>query len=214
MYRSIFFALALPLLCGPSPLSAQQPLRPPQIAPFGDSEWWVLTASIPNRIGRSTEIITVPRGFVTDLASIPRFFWSAFPKTGPYMSAAILHDYLYWDQRCTRTQADEIFEIEMKSFGVASTSRAMIFAAVSELGGSSWDANAAAKSQGTLRYMPEVRLARFLSEPLDSAQSWPSLQAELARLALVSPPDTLERADENRQLSEVCARAIQANKEP
>jgi hypothetical protein len=138
MYRSIFFALALPLLCGPSPLSAQQPLRPPQIAPFGDSEWWVLTSSIPNRIGRSTEIITVPRGFVTDLASIPRFFWSAFPKTGPYMSAAILHDYLYWDQRCTRTQADEIFEIEMKSFGVASTSRAMIFAAVSELGGSSW----------------------------------------------------------------------------
>jgi Protein of unknown function (DUF1353) len=73
---------------------AQQPLRPPQIALFGDSEWWLLTASLPTRIGNSTEIITVPKGFVTDLTSIPRFFWSAFSKTGPYMSAAILHDFL------------------------------------------------------------------------------------------------------------------------
>jgi hypothetical protein len=57
MYRSIFFALALPLLCGPSPLSAQQPLRPPQIAPFGDSEWGYLAAKVfaeaLRRAGRS-----------------------------------------------------------------------------------------------------------------------------------------------------------------
>ena len=71
----------------------------------------MLTEPLPTRIGRSSEIITIPKGFVTDLTSIPRFFWSAFPKSGPYMSAAILHDYLYWDQRCTREQADRIFDI-------------------------------------------------------------------------------------------------------
>ena len=50
------------------------------------------------------------------------------------MSAAILHDYLYWDQRCTRAEADKIFDIEMKSYGVNDTSRKLIFSAVSEFG--------------------------------------------------------------------------------
>lgn len=38
--------------------------------------------------------IIVPKGFKTDLASIPRLLWVAFPKNGKYQKAAILHDYL------------------------------------------------------------------------------------------------------------------------
>ena len=50
------------------------------------------------------------------------------------MYAAILHDYLYWDQHCTSAEADKIFDIEMKSYGVNDTSRKLIFSAVSEFG--------------------------------------------------------------------------------
>ncbi|HYG61757.1 MAG TPA: DUF1353 domain-containing protein [Thermoanaerobaculia bacterium] len=188
---------------------AQQPLRPPQIAPFGDSQWWVMTEAIPTRIGRSEEIITVPKGFVTDLASIPRFFWATFPKTGQYMSAAILHDYLYWDQRCTREQADRIFDIEMKSYGVNDTARTLIFSAVSELGASAWQANGAAKAGGELRFLPEPQLAHFLSQPFDATRTWPVIRSQIPRDPTRS--GNSGATDPNSQLATVCARAIAAN---
>jgi hypothetical protein len=187
---------------------AQQPLRPPQIAPFGDSEWWVLTASLPTRIGISTEIITVPKGFVTDLTSIPRFFWSAFSKTGPYMSAAILHDYLYWDQRCTRAEADRIFDIEMKSYGVNDTSRKLIFSAVSDFGEGSWKSNTSAKATGEPRFLPENLLTEFLNQPFDSSRTWNSVRTTLAREA---PQPINAATDSNPQLARTCALAVAAN---
>ncbi len=189
---------------------AQQPLRPPQIAPFGDSEWWILTASLPTRIGNSTEIITVPKGFVTDLTSIPRFFWSAFSKTGPYMSAAILHDYLYWDQRCTRAEADKIFDIEMKSYGVNDTSRKLIFSAVSEFGEAAWKSNTAAKQTGEPRFLPETQLTQFLSQPFDASRTWNTLRNTL-------PIETTQlqgaASESNPQLARTCTLAVAANPE-
>lgn len=39
--------------------------------------------------------ITVPIGFKTNGANVPRIFWSIFPPNSPeYLSAIILHDYL------------------------------------------------------------------------------------------------------------------------
>ncbi|ECG8634089.1 DUF1353 domain-containing protein, partial [Salmonella enterica subsp. salamae] len=43
----------------------------------------------------NTDVIEVPAGFVTDLATIPRIFWSLMPPDGKYAKAAIIHDYLY-----------------------------------------------------------------------------------------------------------------------
>ncbi len=187
---------------------AQQPMRPPQIAPFGDSEWWLLTASLPTRVGNSTEIITVPKGFVTDLTSIPRFFWSAFSKTGPYMSAAILHDYLYWDQRCTRAEADRIFDIEMKSYGVNDTSRKLIFSAVSEFGEAAWKSNTAAKQTGEPRFLPETQLTQFLSQPFDASRTWNTLRNTLLRET--TQPQAAS-SEYNPQLARTCTLAVAAN---
>ena len=44
------------------------------------------------------EPVQVPVGFVTDFASIPRLFWSLLRPDGLYAYAAIIHDYLYWEQ--------------------------------------------------------------------------------------------------------------------
>lgn len=38
--------------------------------------------------------IYVPRGFVTDFNSVPRFFWRVAPPT-EYGEAAVVHDYLF-----------------------------------------------------------------------------------------------------------------------
>lgn len=39
--------------------------------------------------------ITVPKGYQTNGANIPRIFWSIFPPNSPeYISAVVMHDYL------------------------------------------------------------------------------------------------------------------------
>lgn len=39
------------------------------------------------------DVITVPVGFRTDLASVPRLFWWLLPPTGVYERAATFHDF-------------------------------------------------------------------------------------------------------------------------
>jgi hypothetical protein len=79
--------------------------------------------------------VTVPMGFVTDGASIPRMFWSIMGPHGPWFYAAIIHDYLYAkasDGRfdCSRAEADEIFLAAMKDLGVRWHQRTIIYRAV------------------------------------------------------------------------------------
>lgn len=39
--------------------------------------------------------ITVPRGMLTDFASVPKWFRSIVGRVGPHLEASIVHDYLY-----------------------------------------------------------------------------------------------------------------------
>lgn len=64
------------------------------------------------------EIITVPKDFETNLASIPRIFWNILPPAGKYAKAAILHDWLYTDGKKTRRECDEILLDGMRSLDV------------------------------------------------------------------------------------------------
>ena len=83
--------------------AAQQPIPPVPLMPFGDGQDSVLVAPLLYQIGRSAFVITVPAGFVTDFASTPRAIWAILPPTGRYQLAAVVHDFLYWDQGCTPT---------------------------------------------------------------------------------------------------------------
>lgn len=56
-----------------------------------------------------TDRFTVPAGFVTDLASVPRALWALLPPHGRYTAAAVLHDWLYAEKPVTRKDADGIF---------------------------------------------------------------------------------------------------------
>lgn len=40
--------------------------------------------------------VTVPAGFESDGASVPRWAWPLFPPVGRYFAAAVVHDYLLW----------------------------------------------------------------------------------------------------------------------
>ena len=152
-----FAGLLVFLLAGAC--AVQQPLT---LTPFDDGEFWVLDTELVFTVRDSRQRIVVPRGFVTDFASVPRIFWSVFPRHGEYTRAAIVHDFLYWEQRCTRSQADELFDIIMQDSNVDSTTRLAIYAAVRVWGDSAWQANTEAKQQGYVRVIP----ARYLNFPI------------------------------------------------
>jgi hypothetical protein len=65
--------------------------------------------------------ITVPAGFPTDLASIPRFLRDRkpFDPNGPSFPAGILHDFLYATGKFGKAFADELLYVSLRTEGVS-----------------------------------------------------------------------------------------------
>jgi hypothetical protein len=116
----------------------------------------------PNPGQESLPEVHVPKGFVTDLTSVPRAFWTLLRPDGDYTYAAIIHDFLYWTQDLSRPNADLVFDFAMQDFGIEPAVSATIYHAVRLAGQSAWDQNAADKSRGERRilkrYPPDPRI--------------------------------------------------------
>ncbi|ECP4145705.1 DUF1353 domain-containing protein, partial [Salmonella enterica] len=82
----------------------------------------------------NSDIISVPAGFITDLATIPRIFWTILPPDGKYAKAAIIHDYLYDNALRTKKEADLIFLDGMTVLGVPKWKRTVMYWAVGVFG--------------------------------------------------------------------------------
>ena len=80
------------------------------------------------------EVIRVPAGFVTDLASTPRILWWLIPPHGRYAKASIVHDYMYHRAIGTRSYADKVFLEGMKVLGVGKIRRTLMYWAVRVFG--------------------------------------------------------------------------------
>jgi Protein of unknown function (DUF1353) len=139
------------------------------VARFKDP-WYMLLKSIhwePNKTERILPSVKAPKGFVTDFASIPRIFWSILRPDGNYAYAAVLHDWLYWQQNTSREIADEIFDIAMADFDIDAATRRTIYNAVRIGGGPPWGENSRLKAQGEKRV-----LKRFPQDPTTSWEQW------------------------------------------
>jgi len=55
---------------------------------------WMISEDIEFKLSNGEKVL-VPRGFETDLASVPRILWSITPPYGDFLLAIILHDWLY-----------------------------------------------------------------------------------------------------------------------
>lgn len=84
------------------------------------------------------EIIVIPPGFITDLASIPRIFQGLVPVNGHHRRPAVLHDYLYVVQDRSRLDADRLFLQAMAAIGTRWTQRQIMYRAVRLGGGAAW----------------------------------------------------------------------------
>lgn len=95
--------------------------------------------------------IEVPAGFITDLTSIPRIFRSLLPVVGRQTAPAIVHDFLYATQPCSRALADAWFYGAMLSEGVF-WPRAFVFYIGVRLGAwRPWNTYAKKRSSGQIQ---------------------------------------------------------------
>ena len=122
---------------------------------------------MPNKGQEQFPTVTAPTGFVTDLASIPRIFWSALRPDGLYAYAAIIHDYLYWTQSTNKEAADMILKFAMEEFHVDEVTIKVIYEAVNWFGVSAWDENKRLKASGEKRI-----LKQFPDDPITTWEEW------------------------------------------
>jgi hypothetical protein len=101
-----------------------------------DDGKWIVGRDLVYQSDVAKAKITVPAGFKTDLASVPRLpvvYWLA---GGTSSKAAVIHDYLYTTGQVRRDMADAVLREASACIGVPAWRRWIMWAGV-RLGGSS-----------------------------------------------------------------------------
>jgi hypothetical protein len=115
---------------------------------------WALQRELEYRPGDGDEeLIIIPRGFVTDLTSVPRIVWSFYPPDGPWAKAAVIHDFLYFTSGTgvwhthrgitraapySRIEADDILKQAMADRKIGKWEQLVIWTAVRLGGAGGW----------------------------------------------------------------------------
>ena len=108
-------------------------------------------------ITNSGRLLVAPRGFITDLASIPEIFWNIYDRWGVYGPACVIHDRNYWEQDCTREEADNWLLEGMVNLNTPNLTRFNIYHAVRMFGGAAWAERAKEnKTTGYVKVLPDI----------------------------------------------------------
>lgn len=156
--------------------------NPPHRAFQADGNIFAYLEPMPYKIIRTNQIVPIPAGFVTDFASVPLAAQSVLPQLGPHSMPAVLHDFLYWDQSCTREQADLLFYEAMTEYGVSSWRRSIAYWAVHWRGAAAWNGNAAERKAG----QPKIIPAKYLDIPANA--HWYEYRAYLVKEGVKADP--------------------------
>ncbi|MEQ5834217.1 DUF1353 domain-containing protein [Marinobacter sp. NFXS9] len=73
--------------------------------------------------------VSVPMGFATDGATVPRIFWPVFPPVGEYFLAAAVHDYALIEGRGW-SAANALFDSSLRELSVPSWRRRIMVLSV------------------------------------------------------------------------------------
>ena len=127
-----------------------------EVSPLGDGKNWILRDGFYYEYkdkGRNCRI-EVPSKFMTDYASIPRLGWWFGRPWGKHGMAAVIHDWLYWEQNITgwdnfnRKHADEIFLRCMLDSRVSKNRARIMYLAVKWFAKRAWNKNKEKKDNG------------------------------------------------------------------
>ncbi|WP_226456940.1 DUF1353 domain-containing protein [Pseudomonas sp. AF03-9] len=179
-------------------------MPPPGIARLADNVF-VVIYPLRYRVEQTAYVIEVPRGFITDLASIPRALWWWESPLDRSMAAAIVHDYLYWDQTCTKDEADAVLFIAMKENGVSKLTRNGVYAGVkTPFGDRAFENNTKARLGGESRYFTSTYTNILLDRPVTPDDTLQSIQ----RRATAEKGMVKLRYPQGGKLKETCKAAL------
>ena len=133
------------------------------VSPFAEGNYWYLREDLRWHSAAGEDYV-VPKGFVTDFASIPRPFWWLLPKWARYGNAAVVHDFNYWMQNCDRKTADRAMAEGMRDLGVGRMTRGTMYFFLRIFGGLAWRNNRKRRETGKIRVITEF--------PLNPTQTW------------------------------------------
>lgn len=153
-------------------------IKPVPLTPFADGTYSATSRTIRYESPKTKKTYVVPAGFVTDFASVPRAAWPVLPPTGSYQWAALVHDYLYWEQTVPRAEADAVILEAMEASKVPYVTRNTIYQAVSNFGGFAWRENHKLKSAGMIKSIqkPDGSLYEIAANT-----TWPQLRANILK---------------------------------
>ena len=104
----------------------------------------VLRTVYPCRVTWAGKSFTIPRGFESDGASVPRFFWRLVcpPLDHRAVRAGVAHDYIYRTHPAgwTKKEADQMFYDLLVSDGVPRFRAYLAYLGVELFGGAAWEA--------------------------------------------------------------------------
>lgn len=126
------------------------------VTPLADGQQWRVNTEFRYRSnvllsGRGDNLVTVPAGFITDMASIPALFRGVLPVWNRYGPSAVVHDHGYWSQDHSREDVDRMLLEGMTLLGVPQAQVVAIFNAVRVFGESAWKNAASLKANGYKR---------------------------------------------------------------
>lgn len=150
------------------------------------------------------ERFAVPPGFITDLASIPRgLWWWHAPHEGT-MAPAIVHDFLYWEQPCTKDEADAVMYVAMKQTGMGDFSINRVYDGIrTKIAQDAWDKNKAARAKGEPRFFTSDFSSKLANGNLDPKSTLETIQADAIRSKGVLKPTLPDAA-----IKAVCQSAL------
>lgn len=97
------------------------------VQPLDPVRWMLLEPVVYHG---ETETFTVPAGYVTDFATVPRIAVWLIPRFGAYTMAAILHDWLLTDSEVSSVDADNLFRRVLRELKVPPVRRTLMWVGV------------------------------------------------------------------------------------
>jgi hypothetical protein len=132
--------------------------------------------------------IVVPVGFVTDLASIPKALWWWQSPHETTMAPAIIHDYLYWEQSCTKDEADAVMYLSMEELLVKGI-EGIYLGIRTPIAKAAWKQNEEARMKGETRFFTQSYAERLIRGNADPKATWVTIQSDAMKSSgLYRPP--------------------------
>jgi Protein of unknown function (DUF1353) len=150
----------------PSTASAQTHVTPISITQIGKNTFMVrdpLTMTFKD----GAPPITVPAGFVTELASVPKRLQWWKGDSAASIVPAVFHDYLYWTRSCTQDEADAVMYHAMTALGGGTSKDAAIYRAVSGTGSAALKSSRASPRQDEVRTFTPEYVTFVVQSPFD-----------------------------------------------